>query len=405
MASVTVTGPGGSEGTISIPIGSPQNDALAQQLLNDLSEQILSGGITPYTYDGTGPLTPPPGESAMQYTGKGVVSVPADTSFVLVPGDPTVFGGQAPKQVVISGLGPLTYYANAGIGTVIAGAGNNFIKIGKLSSDHLVLTDSGNDTIKALYGNDSIGAGLGHNLITLGVGNDSVDVTGHDKIYAGSGFDTVTVEKRGDAVITGDSGKLLVFIDQGGQATVFGGQGSVTVDGAAGRSEYLRGGWAGHNSLVGGANTSLFGAGSGDTLIATGGNSLLVAGKGNETLIGSSGSDTFRAGSGNDLIKAGKGSDTIFAGTGNETAWGGGGSDAFVFKHGQAGGHAEIKDFTVGRDKVVFQGYGRNELQYALRHATVSGGSLTLTLSDRTTITFDNVDKLNKSSFNTDGKG
>lgn len=316
MPESTITG--ANDSTITIPIGSAFNAALAQQLMAAVNANIIQGFVTPYDYSGHGPVNPPSGEGSLELTGSGNdrVFVPANTTSVFDPSDTTIYGGRALQQLVVTGEGGVTYFANAGVGTVIAGGGDNLIEIGRRSGDHLALTDAGNDTIRALGGNDSVGAGLGHNVVYLGWGNDLVDVTGVDTVHAGSGCDTVTVQKGGTAVVYGDHGRLS-FVDHGTASTVYGG-------------------W---------------------------------------------GSDTLQAGSGRDVFV------------------GGHGADRFVFQNGSAGGHTEIRDFTLGRDKVVLEGYGSHEIARALWHATVACGSLTLTLSDRTTITFDGVTHLGKSSF------
>lgn len=316
MPDTTITGVNNT--TISIPIGSAVNAALAQQLMAVVNANILQGLVTPYEYSGQGPLNPPPGEGSLELTGSGGINVytPANTTSVFDAADPTIHGGRAAEQLVVTGQSGVTYFANKGIGTVIAGSGDNFIEIGRRSGDHLVQTDSGNDTIRALSGNDSIGAGLGRNLVILGRGNDLVDVTGCDTVQAGSGHDTVTVEKGGSAVIRGGSG-TLTFIDYGTASTVYGGYGS----------------------------------------------------------------DTLQAGSGRDVFV------------------GGHGADRFVFQSGSAGGDTEIKDFAVGRDKVLLQGYGPDEVAHALQNATIACGAVTLRLSDNTTITFDDIPRLGTSSF------
>jgi Ca2+-binding RTX toxin-like protein len=328
----TVTVSGGCDKVISIPIGSAANAVIAQQLLGSVTDGINQGSITPYQYSGSGKLHAPKyGIGSLDLTGPGTVSVPANTTSVVVPNAPpscgtdhgmlggqanTIFGGQAKEQLVVSGDGGIKYTANVGIGTVIAGGGNNIIKIGANSGDHLVLTDKGNDSIYATGGDDTVGAGLGRNWIELGSGNDSVDVTGWDTIKTGTGADTVTVEKGGRALVHGGCGPLT-FVDNGKASTVFGG----------------------------------------------------------------SANDTMQAGSGRDLFSGGKG------------------ADQFVFAASVSGGHTEIKDFTLGKDTVVLEGYSQHDLKYALKTVTSSCGSITLTLSDKTTITFDGVDQLNKSSF------
>ena len=89
----------------------------------------------------------------------------------------------------------------------------------------------------------------------------------------------------------------------------------------------------------------------------------------------------------------------VLASTGNTTIVGGGGPDRFVFTNGQAGGTDLIQNFTSGQDTIDLQGYGKNEIRNALKGQTVSGDSVTITLSDHTTITFAGVTSLTASDF------
>ncbi len=48
---------------------------------------------------------------------------------------------------------------------------------------------------------------------------------------------------------------------------------------------------------------------------------------------------------------------------------------------------------------IDLSGYGKNEVKYALAHQTTADGSVTVTLSDNTTVTFQNVGSLSASNF------
>ena len=52
-----------------------------------------------------------------------------------------------------------------------------------------------------------------------------------------------------------------------------------------------------------------------------------------------------------------------------------------------------------GQDSIDLQGYGKNEIADALKSQTVTDGSVTITLSDRTTITFAGVASLSANDF------
>ena len=396
MPMVTVLGAGGS--TVSIEIDSARNAQVAQTLLGILSGQIQDGTVTPFTYDGLGPLNPPSGLNELIVTGPGEASAPVTTRDVIdVAGGPLVLlGGNAPEQLVVADS-PLVYFANSGAGTVIASGGGTEI-IEQHGGDHLFLTDGGNNHILALSGNDTIGAGPGDNTIVLGSGNDLVQVTGHDKIVAGSGQDTIQV-LSGDAMVRGGTGSLT-FINGSGASTVFGGDGSATLSGGAGGGVY-KGGTDGNNLLVTGLQaTTLFGAGNHDQLYAIGGgNDLLVAGRGSETLTGAgTGSDTFIGGSGRDVISGGFGYNTFVAGHGNETLTGGLSGNTYVFSD-ESEGHFVITYFTAGSDTILLQGFRPGEVKEALEHQHHHDGGTMIKLGDDTTITFQNVSHVKASWF------
>jgi hypothetical protein len=74
--------------------------------------------------------------------------------------------------------------------------------------------------------------------------------------------------------------------------------------------------------------------------------------------------------------------------------------DLFVFKSDHASGSHIIQSFKEGTDKLVLSGYGKAEIADALHSQKVVGGSLTLKLSDKTTITIsDHTHKLSASDF------
>ncbi len=329
----------------------------------------------------------------------------------------TIHGGAANSQNVIIGSNSATLYTNTGVGTVIAGGGNNLISS---SGGHYILEGNGNDTVysqgndsitlgngkdvvSVTGGNDTINAGIGNdkvyllagnNLVTLDSGNDLVSVTGgndtinagigndsvyllagNNKVSLGGGKDSVSITGNGSdtvdltggtAIVHGDKGKLLFVNTGGGLATVLGGTtgGSVTVFGGTSGGQYT-GGSGGNNSLVGGnaGATTLIGGGSGDTLVATaGGGTTLQAGSGSETLVGDNGAN-----------------------------------DTFRFIHNTVG-NVLVSDFLTG-DKVNLAGYGYTTKAQALANKVVSGGSTVLTLLDGTKITFSGIASLTASDI------
>ena len=157
MPSVTVAS--GHNTTVSVPIGSLQNAQIAAQALASVSQGVIGGTITPYFTAGFGPLNPPPGASVLFITGPGAVPVPASTATVVDISTKfdIILGGSAAQQLVVSGTGGITYYANIGAGTVIAGGGDNTIITALTGGgDHLIATDAGNDDILSFSGNNTI---------------------------------------------------------------------------------------------------------------------------------------------------------------------------------------------------------------------------------------------------------
>jgi Ca2+-binding RTX toxin-like protein len=101
----------------------------------------------------------------------------------------------------------------------------------------------------------------------------------------------------------------------------------------------------------------------------------MAVGDGSVTMLGSTGNDIF------------------YGGDGFATITGNGGADAFIFGNegdGHQGGQVTITDWT-SSDNFVVVDYGANAAQDAVNAATVTDAGLTATLSDGTTIIFQNV--------------
>jgi Ca2+-binding RTX toxin-like protein len=165
---------------------------------------------------------------------------------------------------------------------------------------------------------------------------------------------------------------------------------------------FASGGSDGNNLLIADVGkATLVGGGGGDTLFAAGSQAqLLRAAGGNETLFAgfASGDDTLQAGSGHDSLVAGLGNDTLQAGTGSATMVGGFGKDIFAFIKGEAGGTDLVQNFLDG-DKIDLIGYGPHAVADALKTQKVVDGSVTITLSDHTKITFAGVTSLTRGDF------
>ncbi len=281
----------------------------------------------------------------------------------------------------------------------------------------------------------------GGNTTLLGTGGDDTIVTnsGNTTVSGGGGHDTVSAGGQSTSVI-GGTGTLLLTVDSG-MASLSGGTGSVTVTGGVAGGSFT-GGSDGDNFMTGHGHATITGGGAGDRLTGGGGD-LLSAAAGNTTLVGSnadilvdargslaftgndgvvfgsaSGTDTI-VGSGGDFTAVGRGGQTtVFGGAGDAKVWAGAsdvthvagsgtgsmvagsatsafwiGADSGVQNvlavDGCGGGSLTVVGFRPMVDHFNAIGYGSGQ-----NAMSVSGNTLTVTLSDHTSITFLGVGSL-----------
>jgi Ca2+-binding RTX toxin-like protein len=406
MYTVTVAGAHGQ--TTTLTFDSAANAALATQIAAQIANSIAHHSeIAENSAYG-----PPPPLNGLRglwtQSTSGVTILPKGYDDVVSnAANAVIFGSDDPNENILTGAGNLTFVAAGGSGTIDTGAGLDLISI--LASDTgswKIRTGGGNDAILDYgRGHDTIVAGSGHNQILLGGGVYQVVSVGNDVITDGAGAVTINAAgstgKSGE-VVFGGSGSLN-FIGGAGNATIIGGSGSETVAGGSG-ALYAAGGRKGDNLLTGGTGqATLFGGGNGDTLIAAGSAAQqLHAGSGNETLLGGSatGSDTFYGGAGKDLITGGHGADTYVAGSGHATVNAVGSSNVFEFIHGHSGGTMVVDDLTsASQVHIVLSGYGSHQVANAVAGQISGANSVTVTLSDHTQITFENITHLTARNF------
>jgi Ca2+-binding RTX toxin-like protein len=408
MASVTIVG--SNSQSISLTFDASANYALAQQLARQINSGVADGKIVTST-DSTQPLAHGVTGAYLQ-TLPGFVSLPAgylsDAVNIARFGPAVVFSGSgaAGQRILSDQHTDLIFIAPSGSGTVVAGGGNNQLRVGGRGNWSLN-TGGGNDIIAATgSGNNTIEAGGGNNAIYLGSGHDLVVSVGNDSIEAGSGAETVDATRGGKEYVQGGASDLL-FLGGTGGATIFGGSGSDTYFGSTARhvgEQLVAGGAAGNNLLwAGNGAATLTGGGNNDQLFAYGQTGqVLTAGAGNETLsaVFSGGNDSLRAGAGSDQLIAGSGADTFVGGKGADTISAGPGADVYAFIKGHAGGSELVQGIFDPSDiRISLQGYGPREVAEALASQHVSAGSVTIGLSDGTRITFQNVTALHTSNF------
>jgi Ca2+-binding RTX toxin-like protein len=371
----TVTVPGASGTSIPNPYSTPSNLAIAQSISSMLFAEQQNGTLfVQDSNENPGPVPPGDvGEIAVTVPGGGLVTVPAGYSYTAidqsVTGSVTVAGGGS----LFAGNQAVTYYGAASPELVLiaAGDGNDLISMPPGSMYEIGL-GNGNDTVNA-NGSGTVTGGDGNNLFSVGsTGSQNVVNSNgsNDTIVASGGAATINTYGA-DPLVKGGPGQLVYLGEAPGNPTITGGTGQETLFAGAGQDlTYLDG-----STTTPGANILAAGAGN-ETLDAGGATTgvQLAAGKGSDVIIGSQAGDTF------------------YGGAGFATMTGNGGSEIFMFGNTatHTGGTDIITDFS-SSDMFEVSGYGANAAQAALNAAAVAGGSTTVMLSDKTTITFLNV--------------
>jgi Ca2+-binding RTX toxin-like protein len=111
-----------------------------------------------------------------------------------------------------------------------------------------------------------------------------------------------------------------------------------------------------------------------ENVTGSGGTDNLTGSADANTLRGLDGDDIISGGAGNDTLKGDGGNDTINGGQGSDTMYGGAGADTFIFKATipDSANSDVIKDFEVGTDQLVFNGFDHGHVVME----TVDGGTL-----------------------------
>lgn len=410
VSSVTVNG---SDNTsLTLKFNSSANFSLVQQIAARINASVAGGGlVTAFDTNGPPPTVQPGHKGGYYQVATDFVIMPPGYTVDLVKtaGPAVVIGSGAKNEMIMSDIKTdLTFIATGGSGSVVAGGGNSLLVVpGSDNGNWALFTGNGNDAIVALgHGNNSIGAGGGHNSIVLGSGHDFITSSGADTIYGGSGSETINALKAKSDLVQGNDSKLLFIGGQGG-ATVLGGQGSDTYFGSFNGhvgNQLIKGGSKGDNYLFAGDGAAtLVGGGKGDQLFAVGTyGQTLIAGAGNETLSAalSSGNDSIAAGSGRDLLIGGTGADTFVGGSGHSTVQAGFTSNTFEFINHEAGGTMLVSNiFDPASIRIDLDGYGPGAVRKALRSQTEHHGSVTISLTDGTKVTFEDVSSLSRNNF------
>jgi Ca2+-binding RTX toxin-like protein len=385
-----VTVPGATNTVIVNPYSNTFNTTLAQQISATLFGLQGSSNLLVENYSPS--LAPPPsgvtGELAVTTDANSLITVPAGFTFTAI--GPAIPGGPGPTgPFTVSGATSLfvgdqqvSYFGSAATATVsiAAGNGNDLFSL-PTGTNYVIGLGNGNDTVYA-SGAGTVVGGTGNNLIFANNGpNDILSNGANDTINAATGATTLTTSGA-DPLIFGGSGTLVYIGNAAGNATVFGpttNTGSETLFGAAGQDITYQD----DGTTVPGA--AFLASGTGNETLNAGGSSVgvgMAAGSGSVDMIGSSGPDTF------------------FGGAGAATMAAGTGTDGFIFGNtaGHTGGTDLITGFT-SNDTFVLAGYGLGAAAGVLANtdptagsSAVVGGSVVVSLTDGTTITFSGVD-------------
>lgn len=324
------------------------------------------------------------------------------------------FGGSGTLNVTVGGQYESVFGGSGAVNVFIANIG--------VASNAEIVAGTGSLTVNDQGQGDSIGSfGASPTDVTLGGSDDLLFASSGTTNVSVSGANDTIVASTGALVVTASSAAVL--FGNTGPLTFVGGSGTSSIVGASGGSSAITVGsgggvvWTGGNdttSIFGGAGAgqaTLLGA-SGSSMFynGTGGGLAFSAGDGNETLNAatSSTNNVYGAGLGtsnDDTIVGGVGMDTFIAGAGNDSFVGGDNSDAYVFfesvtSANLGGAHDYITNWTP-QDGLFLSGYDTTQGETAnsvINSGTIANGSLTITLSDSTQITFNDV--TDKSEFN-----
>ena len=245
----------------------------------------------------------------------------------------SVIGGSG-NDVITTGSGNDVIDGSAGNDSILAGAGNDLV-VGSSGNDTINGGD-GKDIINGLTGDDSIICGAGDDNIQAGAGFDTVfGDAGNDKIFGGTDNDVISGGAGADSLF-GDAGNDTINGDSENDL-VRGGPGTDLLDGGAGIDRQAEEGETNITivgmlfsspllgtetplnverfDLSGGAGPNLFDARLSSVRV------ILNGFAGDDTLVGGAFSDTIFGGDGDDVIAGGAGIDTIDAGLGTKDTY------------------------------------------------------------------------------------
>jgi Ca2+-binding RTX toxin-like protein len=377
VANISIPGAQGSTLTFTITGNAAQN------LATDFASSVRNATVTTTITPGSPQSTVAGALNIIASSGQYNLTTGGQYTYASVSSATTIDGSASGGDTILAG-GGVTYTAGGGANRIGFFAGNNIFD-GGTTSGNTVTGGEGNDTINAGTGSTTIFGGTGNAVINLSDSAGSGDVVvlqgGNSTVNASGAADTIFASSGAD--INGGS-SALVFVSSPDPGTGAAPDPVTVVSGAGGA--YLFG--------VNGTDIVLQGT-------ASAGLSVFVAGQGNETLnaADAAGTVAFFANttasdpsSVSESVTGGSGNDFFQTGTGDEYFQSGSGTDLFDIAS-VAGGSVTIAGFT-STDFVQFQGLDAAQAGSLVSGGTVSGGNLTVSLSDGTTVEFIGVTSL-----------
>jgi Ca2+-binding RTX toxin-like protein len=358
----------GSTGTDSITGGAAGNNIIYLQAVPAF---VTSGGGTnnildasAVTADMTLDLTNLGFQKVYDGSGNNEVTYSGSADIILFGGAGNElfnFSGSSGHNLMTGGGGQDTMFAGPNGDTMMGGAGSVTV-FGGDGHDSITGGAAGNNAIYLHEAPAFVdgGGGTGNLLDASAVTTDmNLTLTGFQKVYGGSGNDTLTVNGSDDVTIfggagndsiTGGSGHNVLY-GEGGDNTLSGGAGSATIFSSSG-GDVITGGTAGDNAIylmetpasvsAGGGTGNLLDASAVTTPLSldlngfqkvyggSGGNTFTDSGSGDITIFGGTGDDNITGGGGNNVIYGVAGNDTLSGGLGSATIYGGTGADSIT---------------------------------------------------------------------------
>ena len=370
MANVSLLGSGG--GTITVPVTSANNAAVAQSALAGINDAIAAGTLTEMVQTSADlPAATAPSVLVLQPAaalgpielGNGYVAAVLDG-----PQQQALVGGVVANETIISGTaGALVSNFAANTEVIFGGGANAFIEQGGLGFDpSAAVWLDGSGYVDGSVGATTVFASTGAvvDLVDNGAGANVVDFEESD---AEAATNVIVLSGTAETAATVNAvGAGLVAFQNGAAAVIDANESNVTIYGGAGAD------WSGGGSvtLYGGMGSDLVSDGAGLFVAGIGGSSLLTSGTvaGAATLVG--------GGTGDTLIAQGSG-DMMVAGPGNETLTG---AAAPIVAFGYTGAQPAATQMAggLGGGNVFYVGNGVTELSAS------GGGNLLANISNQT---------------------